>query len=143
MSVSTRTAQQGLGFGQIGTTIVVVAVALAMAAAVMLGSLASNQDEPIAAAQGAAPPAFIDHSSRGEFEGVFNSVTAPSNGVAGAYRPDGHGGIELIPANYPSLTWNVDPGIAPRGNDSGFGGLSPDDRDALDSGTRTPGMRPQ
>jgi hypothetical protein len=61
MSVSTRTAQAPLGLGQLGATLVVIALAVVIAAAVAFGSLASKPAPAIPAAVGAAPPAVIDH----------------------------------------------------------------------------------
>jgi hypothetical protein len=72
MSVSTRTAQQPLGLGQLGTTLVVIALALVVAAAVAFGSLAANKAEVAPAAGVGAPPAVIDHGSRGEMAAPIN-----------------------------------------------------------------------
>ena len=66
MSVSTRTAQQPLGIGQLGTALVVVALAIVIAATVAF-SMAAKKAEVIPAAGGLAAPAFIDHGSRDEF----------------------------------------------------------------------------
>jgi hypothetical protein len=108
MSVSTRTAQQPLGLGQIGAMLVVIALAIAVAGAVALGSLASKQAESVPAAKGAAPPAFIDHGSRGE----MNNVVPSKNGF---FQPDGRGGIEFVPSAPKALPGlGGDPGFAPR-----------------------------
>ena len=107
MSVSTRTAQQPLGIGQLGTALVVIALAIVIAAALAFGSMAAKKATVIPAA-GLVPGAALDHGSRAE----FNSVGAPTKG-SGYYRPDGRGGVEFVQTGG-STSISADPGFAPR-----------------------------
>lgn len=116
MSVSTRAAQQTLGFGQFASGLLVLtALALTVAGAIAFGSI--TPVKPMTEAPLYAP-AFIDHGSRDEI-GTKDQVRVSG----GYYRPDGRGGLVWVPAMpAPAKTlpgFTGDPGYAPRPADNG------------------------
>jgi hypothetical protein len=143
MSVSTRAAQQTLGFGQFASGLLVLtALALTVAGAIAFGSI--TPVKPMTEAPLYAP-AFIDHGSRGEIK------AAPVSG--GYYRPDGRGGLVYVPAigksaqTLPGFTG--DPGFAPRPVDNGASkiGSGPEMRNdretTINVGSNGPRLRAQ
>jgi hypothetical protein len=123
MSASTRTVQQPLGIGQLGSALALVALVLFAALLLAYGPVSAPKTETAPAA--GAPPAVIDHG--------WSEASTMAAAAAGKSTPVDHGSSESSMTQTGTAGgYNVDPGYAPRTTDA-----------VQRSGSNGPRLRPQ
>jgi hypothetical protein len=102
MSVSTRTAQRTLGFGQFGSMLVLLAVMAVVVAAIAFGTIGAKKADVAPATGGFPPPVIRDLGSRdisGTPVGSSSGASLPSS----AAHPSGKAPVQNHGSNGPRL----------------------------------------
>jgi hypothetical protein len=124
MSASTRTVQQPLGIGQLGSALALVALVLLAALLLAYGPVSAPKTETAPAA--GAPPAVIDH-------GWSEASTMAAAAAATKSTPIDHGSSESSMTQTGTAGgYTADPGYAPRTPEA-----------VQRSGSNGPRLRPQ